>query len=65
MLILLLVVSGAEDLIARPAYGRELAGAIPGARFVQIAEAGHAFTIQRADEVSRLVAGHASAAIME
>lgn len=60
-----LVVSAAQDLIALPAYGRELAAAIPGARFVEIADAGHAFTIQRADEVNRLVAGHASAAIME
>ena len=37
-----LVVNGAQDCIARPAYGRALAGAIPGARYVELEDAGHA-----------------------
>ena len=53
-----LVVSGAEDLIARPDTGRALAEAIPGARYVEIADAGHAVTIQRASEINRLLAEH-------
>ena len=50
-----LVVSGAEDGIARPAYGRALAGAIPGARYVELEDAGHALTIQRAADVNALL----------
>ena len=50
-----LVVSGAHDCIARPAYGRALAAAIPGARYVEFADAGHALTIQRAPEVNALL----------
>jgi pimeloyl-ACP methyl ester carboxylesterase len=36
-----LVLSFADDLIAPPARGRELAEAIPGARYVRIPDAGH------------------------
>jgi pimeloyl-ACP methyl ester carboxylesterase len=36
-----LVLSFADDLVAPAARGRELAAAIPGARYVQIADAGH------------------------
>ena len=57
-----LVVSASEDRIARPEYGRELASLIPGARFVQIADAGHAVTIQRAGEVNALLGEHLAAA---
>ena len=53
-----LVVSAAGDRIALPAYGRELAAAIPGARLVEIADAGHGVTIQRAPEVNALLADH-------
>lgn len=53
-----LVLSARHDLIARPEYGRALAGAIPGSRFVEIAGAGHAVTIQRADEVNAILAAH-------
>ena len=40
------------DVISRPALGRILAAAIPGARFVEIADAGHGVTIQRAPMVN-------------
>jgi len=55
-----LVVSGAHDCIARPAYGRALAGAIPGAKYVEFPDAGHAVTIQRAGEINALLADHFS-----
>jgi pimeloyl-ACP methyl ester carboxylesterase len=53
-----LVVSATEDRIARPEFGRELAGLIPGARFVEIPAAGHAVTIQCAEAVNELLAQH-------
>jgi aminoacrylate hydrolase len=53
-----LVMSAAGDRIALPAYGRGLAAAIPGARFVEIPDAGHGVTIQRAPEVSALLSEH-------
>ena len=53
-----LVVSAAHDRIALPAFGRQLAAAIPGARYVELDEAGHAVPIQCADRVNALLAGH-------
>lgn len=55
-----LVVSAAQDRIALPAFGRQLAAAIPGARYIEIAEAGHAVPIQCADQINQLLAGHFS-----
>ncbi len=57
-----LVVSAAYDRIALPAYGRELADGISGARFVEIANAGHGVVIQRADLINTLLAEHLIAA---
>jgi pimeloyl-ACP methyl ester carboxylesterase len=57
-----LVVSAAHDRIARPAYGRRLAAAIPGATYVEIAGAGHGVTIQRAGEINALLDRHFAAA---
>jgi pimeloyl-ACP methyl ester carboxylesterase len=57
-----LVVSAAEDRIALPASGRALSNAIPGARYVEIADAGHGLPIHRAEEINELLAGHLSAA---
>jgi len=51
-----LVVSADHDRIARPAFGRELAAAIPGARYVELADAGHGVPIHRAREVNDLLA---------
>jgi aminoacrylate hydrolase len=56
-----LVVSALHDRIALPAYGRQLAAAIPGARYVEIADAGHAVPIQCADQINRLLADHLGA----
>jgi pimeloyl-ACP methyl ester carboxylesterase len=53
-----LVISASEDRIARPAFGRELASLIPGSRYDEIADAGHAVTIQRAEEVNALLFEH-------
>jgi pimeloyl-ACP methyl ester carboxylesterase len=57
-----LVVSAEYDPIAPPVYGRGLAAAIPGARYVEFADAAHGVTIQRANEVNRLLAEHILAA---
>ena len=51
-----LVLSARHDVISRPALGPILAGAIPGARFVEIADAGHGVTIQRGAVVNVLLA---------
>jgi pimeloyl-ACP methyl ester carboxylesterase len=56
-----LVVAAREDRIALPRYNRELAAAIPGARYVEIPDAGHGVTIHRAGEVNRLLAEHFAA----
>jgi pimeloyl-ACP methyl ester carboxylesterase len=53
-----LVVSAAEDRIANPASGRALAGCIPGAKYVEIADAGHGLPIHRAAEINTLLAEH-------
>jgi pimeloyl-ACP methyl ester carboxylesterase len=53
-----LVISADHDRIALPRFGRELATAIPGARYVELADAGHGVPIQRADQVNALLAEH-------
>lgn len=57
-----LVVSAADDRVAPPANGRALAGAIPGARYVELSDSGHGVTIHRADEINALLAAHFAAA---
>jgi pimeloyl-ACP methyl ester carboxylesterase len=56
-----LVVSAADDRIAHPASGRALSQAIPGARYVEIADAGHGLPIHRAQDVNGLLEAHFSA----
>jgi pimeloyl-ACP methyl ester carboxylesterase len=51
-----LVVSATKDRIAKPASGRALADAIPGAKYVQIDDAGHGLPIQAPDRVNALLA---------
>jgi pimeloyl-ACP methyl ester carboxylesterase len=53
-----LVVSACHDRIALPEYGRALAGRIQGARYVEIADAGHALPIQCVPEVNALLREH-------
>ncbi len=60
-----LVVSAAHDPIAPPSSGRALAAAIPGARYVEFADASHGLPIQRADEVNALLLAHLDAAERE
>ena len=57
-----LLSSGARDLIARPALGRALADAIPGARYIEFAGAGHALPIECGSEVNALLLSHLDAA---
>jgi pimeloyl-ACP methyl ester carboxylesterase len=42
-----LVVTGAEDILAPPRLGRDVAGLIPGARFVEIPQAGHSVHLEQ------------------
>jgi pimeloyl-ACP methyl ester carboxylesterase len=53
-----LVVSAELDRIAPPAFGRELAAAIPGTRFVEIAGAGHGVPIHAPEKINALLAEH-------
>ena len=57
-----LVMTAALDRIARPAFGRGLSAAIPGASCIEIPDAGHGVTIQCADRVNDLLARHFTAA---
>jgi pimeloyl-ACP methyl ester carboxylesterase len=56
-----LVVSGRHDPIAPPGLGRALAHGIPGARYVEFADASHALPIQCADRVNALLLEHLTA----
>jgi pimeloyl-ACP methyl ester carboxylesterase len=58
-----LVVSAALDRIALPEYGRSLAAAIPGARYVEIEDAAHGVTIHRADVINDLLSEHFQRAV--
>ncbi|HEY3597430.1 MAG TPA: 3-oxoadipate enol-lactonase [Paraburkholderia sp.] len=49
-----LVISGTHDLAATPAQGRELAAAIPGARYVEL-DAAHISNIELADTFTKTV----------
>jgi pimeloyl-ACP methyl ester carboxylesterase len=57
-----LVVSAELDRIALPAFGRELAAAIPGARLVEIPGAGHGVPIHSPEKVNALLAEHFASA---
>jgi len=57
-----LVVSAALDPIAGPRTGRALAAAIPGARYVELPDAGHAVPIHAAVEINDLLEGHLAGA---
>lgn len=56
-----LVLSGAEDRIARAAYGRQLAAAIPGARYEELAGAAHGVPIHSAAVINERLAAHFTA----
>jgi len=50
-----LVIGFADDIITPPALGREVADAIPRARYVQIANAGHLGFLERPEQVNSAV----------
>jgi 3-oxoadipate enol-lactonase len=54
--------SAGQDRVAQPRFGQELARLIPGARYVEIADAGHGVTIQRRDTVNDLLDEHLTSA---
>lgn len=53
-----LVASAEHDRIALPAFGKELASAIPNARYVEIEDAGHGVPIHRPEVVNELLRRH-------
>jgi len=53
-----LVMGGAHDPIARPASGRALAAAIPGARHLEYPDASHGLPLQFPDRVNTELAAH-------
>jgi len=57
-----LVISSEKDLIARPELGRAIASGIPGARYLEIPGASHAFPILEAERCAALIMEHLSGA---
>jgi pimeloyl-ACP methyl ester carboxylesterase len=53
-----LVVSAAHDPIAPPSAGRALAAGIPGARYVEVAQASHGLPIQEAAATTTMLEAH-------
>lgn len=53
-----LVIAGADDPATPPEHGRAIAAAVPGARLEVVAPAAHLASVERADEVSRLILDH-------
>jgi pimeloyl-ACP methyl ester carboxylesterase len=53
-----LVVSATHDRIARPSSGRAIAAGVPGARYVEVADAAHGLPIRQADRVNAMLAEH-------
>jgi 3-oxoadipate enol-lactonase len=56
-----LVIAGALDPATPPELGRQIASAVPGARFVEVAGAAHLANVERADVVTELLAKHLAA----
>lgn len=50
-----LVIGFADDLTLPPHLGREVAEVIPGARYVEVTDAGHLGFIERPDEVNQII----------
>jgi len=57
-----MVLVAALDRIARPELGRALAGGIPGARLVELADAAHGVPLEQPERVNALLAAHFQAA---
>jgi pimeloyl-ACP methyl ester carboxylesterase len=50
-----LVLVGSDDICTPPRYGRELAGALPDARLVEVPDAGHCAVFEQPDAVARAI----------
>ena len=50
-----MVIGFADDLVLPPRLSREVADAIPGARYVEVADCGHIGYLERPDEINRLL----------
>jgi aminoacrylate hydrolase len=57
-----LVMAAEEDSLAPPRLGRALAAEIPGARYVEFADASHGLTITHANELNEQLAEHLATA---
>lgn len=55
-----LVISGEKDMIARPSSGRAIAAGIPGAHYIEISGASHAFPILEPERCAALITEHMS-----
>ncbi len=53
---------GDRDILKPPRYSRIIADGVPGARYVEVAGAGHALAIEKPDELSGLLLGFLSEA---
>ena len=53
-----LVIAGRQDASIPPEHGRAIAQAVPGARFELLDPAAHLASVERAPEVTRLIADH-------
>ena len=56
-----LVITGAQDPSIPPEHGRAIADAVPGARYEELDPGAHLVSVQRAAEVSALIADHVEA----
>jgi pimeloyl-ACP methyl ester carboxylesterase len=50
-----LVIGFADDLVLPPHLSREVADAIPGARYAEVSGCGHVGYLERPDEINRLL----------
>ncbi|MBA2665106.1 MAG: alpha/beta fold hydrolase [Bradymonadaceae bacterium] len=53
-----LVISAEHDVIAPPRFGRAMAAALGGARFIEIADAAHGVPIHQAEQINALLHEH-------
>jgi pimeloyl-ACP methyl ester carboxylesterase len=58
-----IVVTASEDRVAPVKNGRALAAAIPGSKYIELADAGHGVTIHRADDVNAILSDHWMASV--
>jgi 3-oxoadipate enol-lactonase len=56
-----MVIAGAEDVPTPPAHGELIAGAVPGARFEVVADAGHLANVEQPAEITALLLNHLGA----